>query len=172
VDSNNFTADNKIRWVGIRVDQKNTDYFKHMSALKTYNWDFKDGVNPLWKQCKNSSRNRKLWMNELSCAYIPKVLLLLIGQTKLFNINYRLYLSSVTSNQIKTPLYLYSKVIYLVAENLVLVSSCSLQIELLNNKSHGVIPPSGFSSLSFDQVVPYYSQYHLADRNAIYILHR
>jgi hypothetical protein len=29
-----------------------------------------------------------------------------------------------------------------------------------------------FSSLSFDQVVPYYSQRHLANRNAICILHR
>ena len=45
-------------------------------------------------------------------------------------------------------------------------------IELKNNKSHGLSPPGGFSSLSFDQVVPYYSQRHLADRNAIYILHR
>ena len=29
--------------------------------------------------------------------------------------------------------------------------------------------PGGFSSLSFDQAVPYYSQRHLADLNAIYI---
>ena len=40
-------------------------------------------------------------------------------------------------------------------------------IELKNNKSHGLSPPGGFLSLSFDQVVPYYSQRHLADRNAI-----
>jgi len=31
-------------------------------------------------------------------------------------------------------------------------------IELLNNKSHGLLPPGGFSFLSFDQAVPYYSQ--------------
>ena len=31
--------------------------------------------------------------------------------------------------------------------------------------------PGGFSSLTFDQAVPYYSQRHLADWNAIYILH-
>ena len=42
-------------------------------------------------------------------------------------------------------------------------------IDLLNNKSHGLSPPGGFSSLTFDQVVPYYSQRHLADWNAIYI---
>ena len=47
--------------------------------------------------------------------------------------------------------------------------STSLFIELLNNKSHGLLPPGGFSSLLFDQVVPYYSQHHLANRNAIYI---
>ena len=47
-----------------------------------------------------------------------------------------------------------------------------LRIELQNNKSHGLSPPGGFSFLSFDQAVPYYSQRHLADRNAIYILHR
>ena len=35
-----------------------------------------------------------------------------------------------------------------------------LQIEKINNKSHGLSPPSGFSLLSFDQVVPYYSQRH------------
>ena len=45
-------------------------------------------------------------------------------------------------------------------------------IERLNNKSHGLSPPGGFSSLFFDQEVPYYSQRHLADRNAIYILHQ
>ena len=39
---------------------------------------------------------------------------------------------------------------------------------LLNNKSHGLLPPGEFSSLSFDQAIPYYSQRHLADRNAIY----
>ena len=44
-------------------------------------------------------------------------------------------------------------------------------IELYNNKSHGLSPPGGFSSHFFDQVVPYYSQRHLADWNAIYILH-
>ena len=44
-------------------------------------------------------------------------------------------------------------------------------IELLNNKSHGLLPPGGFSSLFFDQVVPYYSQPNLGDQNAIYILH-
>ena len=32
-------------------------------------------------------------------------------------------------------------------------------------------PPGGFLSLSFDQAVPYYSQRHLANQNAIYILH-
>ena len=42
------------------------------------------------------------------------------------------------------------------------------KIDLLNNKS----PPGGFSSLFFDQAVPYYSQRHLADWNVIYILHR
>jgi hypothetical protein len=45
-------------------------------------------------------------------------------------------------------------------------------IELLNNKPDGLSLPGGFSSLLFDQVVPYYSQRHLADWNAIYILHR
>ena len=45
-------------------------------------------------------------------------------------------------------------------------------IDLLNNKSHGLWPLGGFSSLSSEQVVPYYSQRHLADWNAIYILHR
>jgi hypothetical protein len=45
-------------------------------------------------------------------------------------------------------------------------------IELYNNKSHGLSPPGGFSSLFFDQAVPYYSQRHLADWNAIYILHQ
>ena len=44
-------------------------------------------------------------------------------------------------------------------------------IELLNNKSHGLLPPGGFSSLFFDQMVPYYSQRHLADQNPIDILH-
>ena len=51
--------------------------------------------------------------------------------------------------------------------------------ELLNNKLHGLSPPGGlvspsggFASLLFDQRVPYYSQRHLADRNAICILHR
>ena len=33
-------------------------------------------------------------------------------------------------------------------------------------------PPSGFLSLFFDHAVPYYYQRHLADWNAIYILHR
>ena len=42
----------------------------------------------------------------------------------------------------------------------------------LSNKSHGLLPPGGFSSLSFDQAVPYYSQRYLADRNAKYILHQ
>ena len=45
-------------------------------------------------------------------------------------------------------------------------------IELYNNKSHGLWPPGGFSSLFFDQAVPYYPQRHLADWNAIYILHQ
>ena len=45
-------------------------------------------------------------------------------------------------------------------------------IELLNNNSHGLSSPGEFLSLSFDQTVPYYFQRHLADRNAIYILHR
>ena len=44
-------------------------------------------------------------------------------------------------------------------------------IELLNNKSHGLSPPGVFSSLSYDQEVPYYAQRHLANLNAIYILH-
>ena len=48
----------------------------------------------------------------------------------------------------------------------------NVPIELLNNKSHGLLPLGGFSFISFDQVVPYYSQRHLADQNAIYILHR
>jgi hypothetical protein len=39
-------------------------------------------------------------------------------------------------------------------------------IEPLNNKSHGLSPPGGFSSLFFDQVVPYYSQRHLANRTS------
>ena len=52
-------------------------------------------------------------------------------------------------------------------------------IELLNNKLHGLLPPGGlvspsggFASLSFDQGVPKNSQHHLADWNAICILHR
>ena len=52
-------------------------------------------------------------------------------------------------------------------------------IELLNNKLHGLSPPGGFvspfggfASLLFDQAVPKNSQRHLADRNAICILHR
>jgi hypothetical protein len=52
-------------------------------------------------------------------------------------------------------------------------------IEVLNNKLHGLLPPGGlvspsgrFASLLFDQGVPHYSQRHLADRNAICILHR
>ena len=45
-------------------------------------------------------------------------------------------------------------------------------IELLNNKSPGLLPPGGFLSLTFDQPAPYYSQRHLASWNAIYILHR
>ena len=43
---------------------------------------------------------------------------------------------------------------------------------MLNNKFDGLSPPGGFSSLSFDQTVPYYSQRHLANRNTIYILHQ
>ena len=46
------------------------------------------------------------------------------------------------------------------------------EIEFLNNKSHGLLPPVGFLFLSFDQAVPYHSQCHLADWNAIYILHQ
>ena len=46
------------------------------------------------------------------------------------------------------------------------------EIEMLNNKSNGLSPPGGFSSLIFDQAVPYYSQRHLVDWNAIYILYR
>ena len=34
-------------------------------------------------------------------------------------------------------------------------------IEMLNNTSHGLSPPGGFSSLFFDQAVPYYSRRHL-----------
>ncbi len=45
-------------------------------------------------------------------------------------------------------------------------------IELYNNKSHGLSPPGGSSSLFFDQAVTYYPQRHLADCNAIYILHQ
>ena len=45
-------------------------------------------------------------------------------------------------------------------------------IELLNNKFHGLSPSGGFASLLFDQAVPKNSQRHLADRNAICILHR
>jgi hypothetical protein len=62
--------------------------------------------------------------------------------------------------------------IYLLPGLKVILSCQKTQIELLNNKSHGLSPPGGFASLFFDQVVPYYSQRHLADRNAIYILHR
>ena len=52
------------------------------------------------------------------------------------------------------------------------LSRVFVEIELYNNKSHGLSPPGGFSSLFFDQAVPYYSQRHLADWNAIYILHQ
>ena len=52
-------------------------------------------------------------------------------------------------------------------------------IELLNNKLLGLSPPGGFvspsggfASLLFDQAVLKNSQSHLADRNAICILHR
>ena len=51
-------------------------------------------------------------------------------------------------------------------------SAMTQPIELLNNKSHVLSFSGGFASLFFDQVVPYYSQRHLADRNVIYILHR
>jgi hypothetical protein len=58
-------------------------------------------------------------------------------------------------------------------------STIEFKIELLNNKLHGLSPPGGLVSLSggfalllFDQRVPYYSQRHLADWNAICILHR
>ena len=37
----------------------------------------------------------------------------------------------------------------------------TLKIRTLNNNSHGLSPPGGFSSLFFDQAVPYYSQRHL-----------
>ena len=52
-------------------------------------------------------------------------------------------------------------------------------IELINNKLHGLLPPGGyvspsggFASLSFDQAVPKKSQCHLANQNAICILHQ
>ena len=51
-------------------------------------------------------------------------------------------------------------------------------IEKTNNKNHGLLPPGGlvsppggFASLAFDQAVPKNSQRHLADWNAICILH-
>ena len=54
-----------------------------------------------------------------------------------------------------------------------------MTIEIINNKFHGLSPPGGFvspsggfASLSFDQAVCKNSQRHLADRNAICILHR
>ena len=52
-------------------------------------------------------------------------------------------------------------------------------IDKINNKLHGlsppgglVSPPGGFASLAFDQAVPKNSQCHLANQNAICILHR
>ena len=53
-----------------------------------------------------------------------------------------------------------------------LATICKKFIKLLNNKYHGLSPPGGFSSLFFYQAVPYYSQHHLANLNAIYILHQ
>ena len=59
------------------------------------------------------------------------------------------------------------------------MNSSVLGIELLNNKFHGLSPPGGFvsssgvfTSLSFDQAVPNNPPHHLADQNAICILHR
>ena len=75
---------------------------------------------------------------------------------------------------------LFGSSLFTIAEIMNVTRSLkTLRIELKNNKLCGlsppggsVSPPGGFSFLSFDQVVPYYSQCHLADRNAIYILHR
>ena len=54
-----------------------------------------------------------------------------------------------------------------------------VSIAKINNKDHGLLPPGGlvsppggFASLAFDQVVPKNFQRHLADQNAICILHR
>ena len=54
-----------------------------------------------------------------------------------------------------------------------------IEIELLNNKLHGLSPPGGFvspsgrfASLLFGQAVLKNSQRHLADRNVICILYR
>ena len=54
-----------------------------------------------------------------------------------------------------------------------------IEIELLNNKLHGLSPPGGFVSSSggflsllFDQAVPKNSQRHLDDQTAICILHQ
>ena len=49
---------------------------------------------------------------------------------------------------------------------------CGLQpmyanLAAINNKSHGLSPPGGFSFLSFEKAVPYYFQGHLTLRNAI-----
>jgi hypothetical protein len=51
--------------------------------------------------------------------------------------------------------------------------------QTLRRPCHGLSPPGGFvspsgrfASLLFDQAVPQNSQRHLADRNAICILHR
>ena len=43
----------------------------------------------------------------------------------------------------------------------VVICCLSRQCDVINNKSHGLSPPGGFSSLLFDQAVPYYSQRHL-----------
>jgi len=52
-------------------------------------------------------------------------------------------------------------------------------IDKINNKNHGLSPPGGlvspsggFALLALDQAVPKNSQRHLADGNAISILHR
>ena len=57
----------------------------------------------------------------------------------------------------------------LSSSKVILVKELLFYIELLNNKSHGLSLPGKFSSLFFDQAVPYYSQGQLANQNAIYI---
>ena len=72
----------------------------------------------------------------------------------------------------------FPKAALVVSCGAVVALSDAVLIELINNKFHWLLPTDrfvsssgGFASLSFDQVVPKNSHRHLADPNAICILH-